>query len=225
VVVLLLTAARGRANPAAIPIPRLDAGWLMDHQAAVLAMALQKPNILFLGDSITWGWDKAGNPIYRALYRPLGAVNAGIPGDQTQNVLWRVQNGLFRFHQPKVVVLMIGVNNLFRNRPDQVVQGIQQIVLSIRLFSPRSRILLMGILPFGNLLPVRRAAALVNLSLALMDDGGRTIRFVNTAPLYLLPNRLVNRVLLSDGVHPSFWGYAVWANAMNPSLVDLLRRP
>src|SRR5262245_16447268 len=95
VLVLVLAAARGRANPAAIPLPRFDAGWLMDHQASVLAMALQKPNILFLGDSITWGWDKAGNPIYRALYRPLGAVNAGIPGDQTQNVLWRVQNGLF----------------------------------------------------------------------------------------------------------------------------------
>ena len=67
--------------------------------------------ILFLGDSITAGWGKA-KPVWEEHYAKHQAANFGIGGDRTQHVLWRIANGELDGIKPKVVVLMIGTNNI-----------------------------------------------------------------------------------------------------------------
>src|SRR5204863_5834320 len=75
-------------------------------------------DVLFLGDSITDAWGGEGHgrgsgaAIFEKEYKPLKAANFGIGGDRTQHVLWRLQNGELEGIQPKVVMLMIGTNNL-----------------------------------------------------------------------------------------------------------------
>ncbi len=43
---------------------------------------------MFLGDSITDRWRSAGKEIWAERYAPKNAVNFGIGGDRTENVLW-----------------------------------------------------------------------------------------------------------------------------------------
>ena len=46
-------------------------------------------NLLFLGDSITQGWQD--NEVWKRYYGPRNAANFGIGGDRTQHVLWRIR--------------------------------------------------------------------------------------------------------------------------------------
>lgn len=62
--------------------------------------------------SITDWWAWHGSPIFQRYYAGLGVANYGIAGDQTQNLLWRIQNGEVAGLNPRLVVLKIGTNNL-----------------------------------------------------------------------------------------------------------------
>src|SRR5512134_3072525 len=67
---------------------------------------------LLMGDSITDWWRRAGLEVYEANFGDLDCANFGIAGDRTQGVLWRMQNGELDGYSPKLMMLMIGTNNL-----------------------------------------------------------------------------------------------------------------
>src|SRR3954464_3172053 len=51
-------------------------------------------NLVFIGDSITDGWRNGEQKkVYDEKWGKLNPYNIGISGDQTQHVLWRIQNG------------------------------------------------------------------------------------------------------------------------------------
>lgn len=62
--------------------------------------------------SITDWWSWQGATIFNRYYAALGVANYGIAADQTQHVLWRIQNGEIAGLNPRLVVLKIGTNNL-----------------------------------------------------------------------------------------------------------------
>ena len=89
-----------------------DAGWMKKHEQ-LLNTTLhhgKDERIVFIGDSITdgWQWDERSKNIWTKHYTPRHAYNYGISGDQTQHVLWRIENKEFDGINPKVTVLMIG---------------------------------------------------------------------------------------------------------------------
>ena len=69
-------------------------------------------DVIFTGDSITFQWRNVGKAVWDKYYAPMKAANFGHSGDRTQHLLWRLQNGECDGPAPKVVVLMIGTNNL-----------------------------------------------------------------------------------------------------------------
>src|SRR5262245_44285327 len=81
------------------------------HQSYVETARKGEHDVVFTGDSITFGWGRAGKEVWEKSFEPLKAVNFGIGGNRTQHVLWRLQNGELE-GKPKVVVMMIGTNNL-----------------------------------------------------------------------------------------------------------------
>lgn len=110
--------------------------------------------IVFLGDSITQGWPDAGKAAWAKHFAPLGAVSYGIGGDSTRQVLWRIENGLFEGIEPRLVVLKIGTNNLYDDHnagtDEEIARGIEAIVKRIREKLPKTRVLLLGVLPRQN---------------------------------------------------------------------------
>jgi lysophospholipase L1-like esterase len=108
-------------------------------------------DLLYLGDSITEGWAGRGKDVWEKYYGNRKAMNAGIGGDRTQHVLWRMDHGNIDGIHPKLCVLMIGTNNSNGkdNTAEEIADGIKAIVNELREKLPDTKILLLAIFPRG----------------------------------------------------------------------------
>ena len=85
---------------------------------------------MFLGDSITeWLYMGPGKPCWDMFFAPLGAIDFAAGGATTSQVLWQVEQGQVEAATPRVVVLMIGTNNLTLGAtPEGTAKGVTKIV-------------------------------------------------------------------------------------------------
>ena len=139
--------------------------------------------------------------------------------------MWRLQHGEIDGLNPKLVVLMIGTNNLygdFNSGSDaEIAQAIKAIMTTLRAKMPRTRILLMGLLPRQNTYFSNRVAA-INRLIAPLDDG-KMVRFLDIGSKFQTAVGVVRPELyFPDQLHPKEEGYVVWADAMQP-LFDKMR--
>jgi len=106
-----------------------------------------KIDVAFVGDSITARW--RGNENWQRHWGAYRAVNMGIGGDQTQHVLWRLQQGDLEGYQAKLFVVMIGTNNMWGRDADpaHAAAGVKAVLDLIQSKQPQARILLMSLLP------------------------------------------------------------------------------
>jgi lysophospholipase L1-like esterase len=216
-----LAADAPAGNSAIQPAPR-DAGWVKRHEGFVALAKKGDAEILFMGDSITDGW--RGQKLWKQKYEPLKAVDFGIGGDQTQHVLWRIQNGECDGIKPKVIVLMIGTNNLGRNSPPEIAEGIAAILKEFRSRLPEAKILLLGVFPRTEKAddPVRKAIQAINREIAKLDDG-RWIKYLDIGRQFLDADGNLPKDVMPDFLHPNAKGYKIWADAMDPTLQDMLK--
>src|SRR5581483_5887459 len=106
--------------------------------------------VLFLGDSLTTRWRTDGKATWDECFAPLGAINFGVGEDRTQHLLWRVTHGELAGRPPQTVVVLIGTNNLGRNTPAEVADGIGAVVAAVRERQPAADVVLLGLLPRGR---------------------------------------------------------------------------
>src|SRR5438105_1589746 len=101
--------------------------------------------VLFFGDSITEWFDPE---IWREHMQPRGVLNAGVSGDRTEHLLWRLQHGNLNGPPPKAAIVSIGTNDISYPRPaETAAEGIRANLLYLRQRLPAARILLLGLLP------------------------------------------------------------------------------
>lgn len=226
--------ANAPANTALDPQPR-DEKWVARHERFLAEGKQGNIAVLFLGDSITDFWRtnnpaKGGKPVWDRYFAPLGAANFGISGDRTQHVLWRIGHGELDGIQPKVVVLLIGTNNIgmerdkvtLRNTPEEALEGVTAVVGAIRAKLPDTKILLLGIFPRNEKDdPRRQAIAGINASLAKLHDG-KSVFFLDIGPKFLGEDGTLSTEVMPDLLHPGEKGYEIWAEAIKEPLVQLL---
>lgn len=87
--------------------------------------------ILFVGDSITQGWEREGAEWWKKLFLPMKAINFGISGDRTESMLWRMEDtGLAVKTPPRYCVLLAGTNNIVlwkgKQPAEETVKGIRK---------------------------------------------------------------------------------------------------
>ncbi|HEV3083201.1 MAG TPA: GDSL-type esterase/lipase family protein [Gemmataceae bacterium] len=214
---------------ATTPLPLNDgsnAYWMeREQQNEARLLSGNHPAVLFLGDSITdWFANGAGAPIWNNYLAPLSAADFAVSGTMTSQVLWQVETGQVALADPAVVVLMIGSNNLgVGQSPPAVTAGITKIVQEIQGQLPRSKILLLGILPRRQSPadPLRAGIAQVNASLARLADGKR-IQYVDFGSAYLQADGSIASPLMPDYIHPSLLGYEIYAAAVWQPLLQML---
>jgi lysophospholipase L1-like esterase len=210
------------ANPAVVPTLRND--WLARHNGFVAEAKAGGIELLFVGDSITDAWRNRGKEIWNERYAPLKAANFGIGGDRTEHVLWRLQDGELEGIQPKVAVVMIGTNNTGRDTAPQIAEGITAIVKEIQKRSPKTKVLLLAVFPRAEKpdSPLRAKLAEVNQAIAKLDDGGRSVAYLDIGAKFLQPDGILPASIMPDFLHPNEAGYRIWADAMAPKLAQLL---
>jgi acetyl esterase/lipase/lysophospholipase L1-like esterase len=221
-------AATGTTPRAATPVPRTErSNWMPQHDNYVARARQGNIDVLFFGDSITKGWVRDGRDVWMTHFAPMKAENFGISGDSTQHVLWRLQNRELDNIQPKVVVILIGTNNISsRDAPEDIAQALGAIVGEIRHRSPGTRILLLGILPRRELAtdPDRETVRAINRLLSQLHDGDH-VTFLDIGDKLLQSDGSYSVEISKDFVHLTPKGYEVFADAIQPTVEALLRKP
>ncbi len=232
-----------RPNPAIIPVPQNGQNYQTVHQKLVQQAQQGGIEVLFVGDSITDFWigvsnngrTATGQAVWDANFAPLKAADFAYSADRTQNVLWRLQNGEGQGFSPKVVVLMIGTNNLgvtTRRTPDspwrgtnaEAIAGVAAVVAELRKDFPAAKILLLGIFPRGDDLLAMQQIPEVNKGIAKLDDR-QHVFYLDITAKFLGPDGQINLDYFqaADHLHPNAAGYAVWAEAIKKPLAALLK--
>ena len=128
-------------------------------------------DVIFLGDSITEGWEGGGKKAWQEHFGPFHPVNLGIGGDQTGHVLWRITEGHELEHlNPTAAVIMIGTNNIGGHSAAQIAGGIKAIVEELKRQKPQIKILVLGVFPRGNGGDARRSIEQIRSAIAPIDE-------------------------------------------------------
>lgn len=182
-------------------------------------------DLVFLGDSITDRWPRVGEHSWQKL-APYKPANFGIEGDCTENLLWRLEHGELDGISPKVVVVLIGSNNVFYfadEKPEWTARGIEKVVAEIRKRTSKSKVLLFGILPREEKdSRVRRTIHAVNREIQRLADGAN-IRFADIGAQFLDKAGNIPPDIMPDQVHLSAKGYDIWHRSLAPILADMMK--
>jgi len=178
--------------------------------------------ILFLGDSLTQRWEAAGASSWQRYFAPLDALNAGVDGDRTEHLLWRLRNGQLDGQSPNIVVLLIGTNDLGHGRaPDFAAEGIRANLLELRQRLPQARILLEGLWPRIDLPRLGQEVDQVNALIKTCDGG--TISYADIGRALADPQGRVTREVEPDGLHLSAVGYERVSQRIRAHIDRILR--
>jgi lysophospholipase L1-like esterase len=204
------------------PVPR-EGGWMVRHESFNARVAKGNADLIFIGDSITQGWEGSGKKAWAKFYGERNAVNLGIGGDRTQHVIWRLDNGNVKNISPKVAVIMIGTNNSGSNSSEQIADGVEVIVKQLREKLPEMKILLLGVFPRGeNKADKRREVNEgANAIFAKLDDG-KHVHYLDIGDSFLEEDGTLTREIMPDLLHLSEKGYTIWAESIEDKLSALL---
>jgi len=207
------------------PDHRLGEAWWKSRFEQKQALVKQGGwELVFMGDSITHGWEGGGKEVWAQSFGGYKALNLGYGGDRTEHVLWRLDNGELDGYQPKLLVLMIGTNNtghrpLEQESAEDTAAGIKAILDKIGQKSPATQVLLLAIFPRSakptDLARVRNDK--VNALIKGYADGQRVI-FMDINKDLLEADGTLSKEMMPDLLHPQAKGYGIWAQAVLPAV-------
>jgi platelet-activating factor acetylhydrolase IB subunit beta/gamma len=177
-------------------------------------------DVLLVGDSITIQWGES----WRKNFPNLKEINIGIGGDKTQNVLWRLDHGGVDGLQPKLILLMIGNNNMFFTPETGIApaaKGIQMCVKNLRDKFPTTPIIVAKILPAhapGN--RFYEDIKKTNDSLDLLQlESEANVFVLDLWEDFTNDNGSIEKELFTaDNIHLTVEGYNVYATRLRPMI-------
>lgn len=232
---LVLLAIVGSANfasaDASVGAAKHGTSRFFRYHADFLDRAASGPvGVLFLGDSITMGWARQPE-IWDKAWGQYDPANFGIGGDQTQHIIWRIEQGELDKISPKVVVLMIGTNNIHNYEADDIAAATRKIVTMIQGRLPETKVLLLAVFPRGPrtngkgivedyILHMEKITA-INADIAQLDNGD-SIRFLDLGPKFTAADGTITKAIMPDQLHLSSAGYEIWVEGMKPLLDEMM---
>jgi len=212
--------------PPAKPEPREAAEPVATFNRINIAVKTQPYRVLFLGDSITERWNEplwGAKAVWDAHMAPRGVLDAGVSGDRTEHLRWRLDHGNLDGPVPKGAVLLIGTNDLGHGRsPNEAAEGIRQTLFELRAKLPATRVLLLGLWP-RSATPedrLRQEVVQVNKLVSTCGDG-KMIVYADIGGVLLEPNGMLSRTVSPDLLHFTAAGYQRLVPRLDP-LIDTL---
>lgn len=196
------------------------ADWHMVSEEITQIVSAKKLDILFLGNSITQGFGgsrelvtyKPGKAAADSCFPNLKWESAGISGDRTETLLWRIWHGNYGISSPSYVVITIGVNNIVAGHSSQdIASGIRAVALASKKQFPSSKILLVGLLPVGREKDSDRRRQYDSIHRLLKQQEWGDIRYVDPTSWFTAPDgRLKEELYGGDYLHLTIKGYEIW---------------
>jgi lysophospholipase L1-like esterase len=208
----------------AAPEPREAAAPLKRFDEIKQWVKAEHYRALYLGDSITQLWDPA---LWRANMAPRGVLNAGVSGDRSEHLVWRLDHGNLDGPPPHVAIVMIGTNDIGHGRSvEDAAEGIRAVLIKLRVREPTTRILLLGLWPRGATPsdPFRKKAEAVNKLIQRCGDN-KTVFYADIGGVLLDARGELTRAISPDLLHFTAAGYARIAPLLDRLLDPLLAMP
>lgn len=197
-----------------------DDRWLAMHKIFLSEGKEKEPDVVMLGDhtiaflQLSEVWEK---------FTPLHCLNFGIPEDQTQHVLWRIENGELETVSPKVVILSVGSNN-HNHSFEAVAEGIKACVCAISKRQPKAQVVVVKLFPCGpSPNPIREKRAQVNSLLSVSLKGQPNVQLVDLDPGFIQQDGSINCHDLFDYEHLNKQGYSTAFTPLAELVEQLLR--
>ena len=175
-------------------------------------------DVVFLGDSITHGWEGAGRVVYKKLCDDYKILNLGHSGDRTEHLIWRFQNGELEGYKTKMFMLMIGTNN-GGDKAEDVALGIKRIIEICQEKHPEAKMLLLPIFPRAE--NAKNGHRIKNEKTNEIIKGyadGENVIWCDFNDKFLEPgpDKVLPRSMMPDLLHPNHDGYIIWDAAVRP---------
>ena len=217
---------KSKASPATSPMGRDNKhGWYEEHEKFVAIATRSLSSVLLVGDSMVKGLARY-HRVWSKYFEPLRALNFGVGGDRTQHVLWRIENGEIPLNL-QVAFVHCGTNNLDRDNPAEIRDGIASIVYTIQEKKPNVNIIVSGLLPRDQEISSRRdKIKLVNRKLMKWCRSGkvRNLHYLKPDRDWTKPDRrLVERYYFTDFLHLVEEGCEKFANSIYEAIVKVLQ--
>ncbi len=195
------------------PIPHAD--WFWRFQQNLNNLKQGSYDLVFDGDSITDFWQGNGQAVMKQRYGNIKLLDNAISGDQVQHVLWRAQHGDLDGQNPKLIMLMIGTNNIGQD-VKEVAGGTKLLLGEYKKRCPDAHILLLGVFPRGNLATDSARAWIKNLNAIYTTYADDRVTYLDIGDKFLQPDGTLTAEIMPDFLHPSAKGYQIWADAIQP---------
>jgi lysophospholipase L1-like esterase len=190
-------------------LPRV---WAQRHAQWMKTAEQDQGAVVFLGDSITQGWNSLARD-----FPNLKTANRGIGGDTTRGVLYRLNADVLAL-KPKAVVLLIGTNDIGNGAdPDDVADNIINILQAMQKFNPDMPVIVCKVMPRSN--GGQHPAEKIEKLNALVENFVKTqpnFHECDTWSIYADANGDCPKDEFPDLLHPNAMGYAKWTAALSP---------
>ena len=184
---------------------------------------------VFMGDSITHGWEGKGN-VFKKYFADKTILNVATSGDRTENTIWVIDSVNWKKVNAKVAMLMIGTNNtghrgLDKETAEDTFDGIKVILEKMKEKSPNTKILMLAIFPRSakDTDQPRMRNDKVNAMIAKLADNKRVFFLDINSKLLEPDGKTLSKEVMPDLLHPNEKGYVIWAEAVKDKLEELAK--
>ena len=174
-------------------------------------------SVVMLGNSLTENFE--------CCMHDSRIYNMGISGDFTKGILMRIDQVIKL--QPKVVFLMIGINDIIEKVPLMTVEkNYIKIVEKLKKEIPDLRLVIQSNLPVYNRESLLTGTEEINDLVEKMNQflesycKENKIEYLNLYSMYV-KNDQMNSDLTNDGIHLTEKGYAIWKAEIEKLIADL----
>ncbi|KAK9907995.1 hypothetical protein WJX75_001192 [Coccomyxa subellipsoidea] len=210
-------------------------------------------DVLFYGDSIVeewrgtflgapWGPFHDVRKVWDEFFgrKPYTAHSMGIASDGVEQLAWRLQHGelpVDRDRQPKVIIVHVGTNDIVGECTNElgakVASGIEDILTDLHSQLPATHIIIMAILPKGEVWPNRCSGAINTANEALQSlaqSRSNHLHYLDAGQAFLSESLDKNKfeikeTLMPDSMHPSAVGMRIIATRLEPLVSRLVATP
>jgi lysophospholipase L1-like esterase len=176
--------------------------------------------IVFLGDSIFQWWD----PEHFKIFSNYEPVNFGVAGYTTRNLLDFLVLTKMHGLQPEIIVILIGTNNSDHNyTTSQTLEEIKDSIDICLELSPKSKILLVGILPRGDSNVDRKRVFNTTVNnLLKAEKFSKEVYYIDIGYMFLKGQEHISKEIMYDGLHLTSEGYGLLSEAISSFITVLL---
>lgn len=204
-----------------------------DDNAKVIAPSKNEQRVVFMGDSITDGWDAPNNG---GFFPGKPYINRGISGQTTPQMLIRFRRDVIEL-KPKVVVILAGTNDIAGNTGPTTLEAIEDNLTTMAELARANdiRVVFSSLLPISdyevrNGQPIIQSQRRPPEKIKALNEWMKSyasahhLTYLDYYSAMVDEKGFLKNELSDDGLHPNVAGYVVMNPLAEAAIASSLKR-